>query len=114
MNRWELTEDVKVKFKPIIQAFLTKMENLTCDEVDNINNDEFNLELSDTELRPYTLLKLMEDFGYEKEDFRNNGWELDFWITIVKKGKSYPSTCERLNIRGCGMTFELNLTIEEI
>lgn len=112
MNRWQLSEDIKKKYKPIIQEFLTKMENLTYDEIENMDNEEFCLKLSNTELRPYTLLELMREFGYGNEEFKDNGWELDFWITISKNG-SYPSTCEELCIHGCGMTFELNLSVKE-
>lgn len=112
MNRWRLSEDIKEKYKPIIQEFLTKMENLTYDEIENMDNEEFCLKLSDTELSPYTLLELMREFEYENEEFKDNGWELNFWITI-SKNTSYPSTCEELCIHGCGMTFELNLSVKE-
>lgn len=88
------------------------MESLTCEQIETMDNEEFCLKLSDTELHPYTLLNLMKEFGYGDEEFDNNGWELDFWINI-SKGGSYPSTCENLCIHGCGMTFELNLSIKE-
>lgn len=113
MNRWTLTEEVKEKYKPIIQEFLNKMESLTGEQIESMDNDEFCLELSDTELRPYTLLELMKEFGYGDENFDDNGWELDFWIDITKSEGSYPSTSERLCIHGCGMTFELNLSVKE-
>ncbi len=112
MNRWQLTNEVKEKFKPIVQGFLNKMENLTADEIEKMDNKEFWLKLSDTELRPYTLLELLREFGYGDEEFDYNGWELDFWINVSKEG-SYPSTCEDLCIHGCGMTFELNLSVKE-
>lgn len=55
----------------------------------------------------------MKEFGYTKEEFNNNGWELDFRIRIQNKEKSYDSSCERLCIHGCDMTFELNLSVDE-
>jgi hypothetical protein len=88
------------------------MENLSGDEIEYMDNEKFCLKLSDTELSPYTLLELMREFGYGDEEFDNNEWELDFWINISKDG-SYPSTCENLCIHGCGMTFELNLSVKE-
>ena len=112
MSRWELSEDVKEKYRPVIKDFLDRLENLNLDEIEQMDNKEFCLKLSDTELRPYTLLKLMHEFGYGKQEFNDNGWELDFWINISKDG-SYPSTCEKLCIHGCGMTFELNLSVQE-
>jgi hypothetical protein len=113
MNRWILSDEVKEKYKPIIQQWLNKMEKLTKDEIDKMDNKEFCIELSDTELRPYTLLELMHELKYGEDEFDDNGWELDFWINIVKKGKYYPSGCEKLCIHGCGMTFELNLSVKE-
>lgn len=112
MNRWKLTDEVKETFIPIIQNFLNKMESLTIDEIDCMDNNEFCLDLSDTKLNPYTLLELMNDFGYSKGDFDSNGWELDFWIDI-SKDNFYPSTCEKLCINGSGMTFELKLSVKE-
>lgn len=113
MNRWELSKEVKEEYKPIIKDFLKKMEKLTNDEIGNMEKENFTLHLSDTKLRPHTLLELMREFGYGDEEFDSNGWELDFWIRIKKEGKSYPSTCENLCIHGCGMTFELNLSVDE-
>lgn len=113
MNRYELSKDVKEKYKPIVEEFLNKMKSLNNYEIEYMNNEEFRLELSDTELRPYTLLELMREFGYGDEEFEDNGWQLDFWINIEDKEESYPSTCEVLCIHGCGITFELNLSVRE-
>ncbi len=113
MNRWQLTDEVKNKYKPIIKEFLDKMKSLTVDEIEQMDNEEFTLCLSDTELRPYTLLELLKEFGYGDEEFDDNGWELDFWIRIQNDKETYDSTCEKLCIHGCGMTFELNLSVSE-
>ena len=82
------------------------------EDTDAMGNEEFVLDLSDTKLRPFTLLELLKDFGYNKESMDNNGWELDFWINIRKAG-SFPSTSQSLCIHGCGMTFELMLSVKE-
>ena len=110
-SRWELKKDIKEKYKPFIADFLNNLENLTKEEVENSDDDIYDLDLSNTELNPYTLLTLLkEEFGYTDEEFDHNGWELDYWITIKRPGKTYPSSCENLTIRGCGMTFELILS----
>ena len=113
MNRYELKDEVKEKYKPIIQNFLNKMRNLTVDEIENMDNKEFSISLSDTELNPYTLLTLMEDFGYGNEEIEDNGWQMDFLITIDNYDNTYDSTCEVMCIHGCGIIFELNLTVKE-
>lgn len=114
MNRWKLTEEVRNKYKPVIKDFLDKMESLTGEDVEKMDNEEFSLSFSDTKLNPYTLLTLLKkEFGYGNEQFSNSGWELNYLICINKSNISYPSTCERLCIHGCGMTFELKLTVAE-
>ena len=97
MNRWALTEEVEDKYKPIIQKFIEKVE-----ESDYIDDEEF-LNLSDTELNPYTLWELLKNLGYEKDEIDNNGWELDFWIEFKKEG------FKNIVVEGTGITFELKL-----
>ena len=110
MNRWKLTKEVKNKYKPIIEEFLNKIDNMTDEEIENSDDNIFSMELSDTELRPYTLQELMKEFGYGDSEFDDNGWQLDFWITMNRsRGKLTDNIC----IGGCGMTFELNLKISE-
>lgn len=109
MNRWTLTEEVKKKYKPIIEEFLNKIENMSDEEIENSENEVFSIDLSDTELRPYTLQELMKEFGYDDSEFDDNGWELDFWINMTRKGNKLT---DKICISGCGMTFELNLTID--
>lgn len=94
-NRWELTEDVREKYVPIIKDFLS---DLDC------GIGEGDLVLTNTELNPYTLKKLLEEeFDYIEVDTETNGWQMDFWIEMGNE--SYPS----LHITGCGITFELFL-----
>lgn len=99
MNRYELTEKVKEKFTPIVEEFIKKAEEK--EFADDL------LELTGTELNPYTAWKLLEEFGYNKDDIDTNGWEMDFWITMKKDGFT------DISIRGTGITFELNLYIGE-
>lgn len=113
MNRWNLTDEIKAKFKPILQEYFDKVENLTIEQVEAMSNEELGLELSDTGINPSQLVDLLEEFGYKENDRDDNGWELDFWIDMRRKdGKCFDSTCENLVVRGCGMTFELKIYIE--
>ena len=109
INRWELTSEVKEKYTPIVREFLNKLDNMTIEKIEKADNSEFTLDLSDTELRPYTLLELMKTLGYGDEEFEDNGWELDFWI-YISNNEAKSQLTEELCIRGCGMTFELNLS----
>ena len=38
MNRWILTDEIRAKFKPILQQYFDKVENLTVKQVENISN----------------------------------------------------------------------------
>ena len=112
MNRWTLTDDVKEEYYEVVENFLNKLESLTTEQIENMDNDEFTIDLSDTKLRPYTLLELMREFGFGDAEFDDNGWELDYWIRISREG-SNNNTTSSMYIHGTGMTFELNLTSAE-
>lgn len=99
MNKYQLTDEVKEKFTPTVKEFISKIEAQEfADEI---------LELTDTELNAYTLWMLLEELGYEKDDIDTNGWEMDFWITMIKDG------CKDICIEGTGITFELKLCVRE-
>lgn len=98
MNRWILTEQIEEKYLPIVRDFIKKIDS------GNFEEDVLELDLSGTELNPYTLCSLLEKLGYEKEEQTENGWELDFWITMIRSGH------EALCVKGCGMTFGLKLS----
>lgn len=99
MNRWALTDTIKIKYTPIVEKFIDELET---------NNSEVDSELleydfSYTELVPYTLWKILENLGYKMYDQSKNGWEMDFVLTFKKEA------CKPILIRGCGITFELKL-----
>ncbi|MBQ8218378.1 MAG: hypothetical protein IJZ79_03640 [Bacilli bacterium] len=115
INRWKLTNEIRNKIKPILEEYFHKVENLTVEQVETMSNEELGLNLSDLGINPYQLTELLKEFGYEKTNSDHNGWELDFWIHMRRSdGKCFDSTCERIVIAGCGMTFELKIYIEEI
>ena len=114
-NRWKLNDNIKAKFEPQLRAYFQKVENLTVEQVERMENHELGIDFSDKGINPAQLEELLEQFGYEEESTDQNGWEMDFWIRMKRKdGRSFPSTCERLVINGCGMTFELKLYIEDM
>lgn len=93
--------DVKEKYLPIVKEHINKIENYQLEEMDRY---DVELDLSDTELNPYTLGELLEELDYEKVDVDRNGWEMDFWIKYKKSG------CLPIQVRGTGITFELFLS----
>ena len=96
MNRWVLADDVKNKYGLCVQEFLKLIDNSNAEELRRID-------LSDSEFNPYTLCAYMKELGYEQGSQDNNGWELDFWIPFRKSGHT------PVEVRGTGMTFELEL-----
>ena len=67
MNRWNLTDEIKTKFKPILKEYFNKVENLTVEQVEHMSNEELGLDLSDKGINPYQLVTLLKDFGYEEK-----------------------------------------------
>ena len=106
MNRWQLTDEIREKFVPILKAYLNKMETMPEEEFEE---EEYDLDLSGTGINPYLLWQLLEkEFGYEEVDIDENGWEQDCWIYMKKEGY-IP-----LVIYTCGMTYELKLSVDWI
>lgn len=77
MSRWTLINEVKEKYLPIVKEHINKIKNYNLEETDRY---DVKLDLSDTELNPYTLGELLKELGYEKVNVDKNGWEMDFWI----------------------------------
>lgn len=103
-NGWELTDEQKQKFIPIIKEYVDKLESTDLDDT----VDE--LELTFQGIGPYQLSKILEELGYEEDEdcpSDSNGWEMDFWLYYNHPGKK--NYAERLVISGTGMTFELQL-----
>lgn len=57
LNRYELTKEIKNKWYPIIKDFLDILDNWK-PEYENDDTKKTELDLSDTELNPYTLKEL--------------------------------------------------------
>lgn len=115
MNRWHLTDEIRENIKPLLIEYFDKVENVTAEQVEHMSNEELGIDLSDKGITPSQLVDLLEEFGYEKEDQEDNGWQLDFWIYMKRTdGKHFDSGCENLVINGCGMTFELKFYINDM
>lgn len=115
MNRWILTDEVKEKIKPLLKEYFNMVENITVEQLENMDaDDRFEFDLSDKGINPYQLEVLLEEFGYETDDRDDNGWERDFWIYMSRTdGKIFDSGCENIVIMCCGMTFELKIYIPD-
>lgn len=115
MNRYILTDEVRSKIKPLLTEYFNKVENVTAEQVEKMTNEELGLDLSDKGINPYQLKTLLTEFGYEESGFDSNGWQWDFWMYMKRTdGKYFDSTCEKLVVAGCGMTFELKIYINNM
>lgn len=109
MSRWNLTDEVKEKHLPAIMNLIQKLEQQDEETIEGMYEEseeykELTLDLSDTELNPYTLEKLLESLGYQQGDRDSNGWQFDFWVNMWKEGAN------DIVISGTGITFELKLS----
>ena len=101
INRWILEDSVKEKWMPVIQKHIKSID----EHYENEGNPfDCVLDLTGTELNPYTLWAILEELGYEREDQEDNGWQLDFWIYFTK-----PNALNLL-IRGTGLLCEFFLS----
>lgn len=103
-NRYNLDEILKNEWMPKIAQHV----GLLCEE-GKVDNGETNpyliaLDLSDSGLNPYTIGEILEELGWEVQDRRDNGWQMDFWIIYEKDG------CPDIQVRGTGITFEVFLS----
>ena len=61
VNRWNLTNEQKEKFIPILKEYFDRLENMTDEDVDKIcatskDNSEFELDLTYESIGPYLSL----------------------------------------------------------
>ena len=101
MSRFDLTEEVEAKYIPIIGKFFDEIASKT---TEYLEDDAFVLPLSDTELNPYTLQKILKtDFRYKDDSTDTNCWEIYFWIELFKY--NVEDFTNSLCIEGQGTTF---------
>lgn len=107
-NRWELQPELRQKYSLYIEEYLNKLDAMSVDEIEHSLFENVILDLSDTGLSPYTLGLLLSEFGYEKIKQENNGWEMDLWIRLNRKGHN-NCLSKYITIDSCGQTFKLHL-----
>ena len=109
MSRQKVTKEVEDKYIDIIGKFLNEVDSKTAKDIEAMEDDSFVLPLSDTELNPFTLQKILEqNFGFEQDNRDDNGWEMDFWIDLHR---DTDGLTKRVCISGEGITFALNLEV---
>lgn len=60
MSRFDLTEEVRAKYIPVIRKFFDEITSKTTEDLEAMEDEAFVLPLSDTELNPYTLQKILK------------------------------------------------------
>lgn len=103
MNGWNLTDELRSKFKVIVNDYINLLES---DEVDDVHKKY--LKLNNKGISPIQLKELLKELGYkEKCPINSNGWQFDFWwyFSNPKREKYAKELC----ICGCGIAFDLIL-----
>ena len=101
MESWNISNEQKDKFRPIIEKYINDINNSDeCEIVKSLN-------LTFSGISPIQLKDLLKEFGYEEVEFDSNGWQYDFWIKMVNHEDSRRSG--RLTILGCGISFSLKI-----
>lgn len=99
MNTYCLNDEVREKFKPQVEEFISLLEEEKIEELD--------LDLTFKGISPMQLKELLEELGYEDMDLDTNGWEHDFWWYFNNPNKK--GYAKKLCISGCSMAFEMKL-----
>lgn len=101
MNKYILPDSLVEHYKKLFEGFIDELKAAqAADETQGIHS----LDLGEEGITPAQAISILEDeFGYEMTDMVTNGWELDFWVTMV-----HPDLPNIL-VAGTGMTFELEL-----
>lgn len=102
LNRYKLTNEIKEKYLPIVDKFIDKVE-----ASDDLADEEYTIDFSDTELNPYRLIEIMKELGYKEGNLNENGWQWDFSVEFTKENS------KSITVWGCGITFELNLSVSD-
>jgi hypothetical protein len=102
METWDLTDELREKFKPIVKNYISLIES---DEVGNEHRQ--GIDLTNQGISPMQLKELLEELGYKYDDYSSNGWQHDFWWNM--SNSNYERYAKKLCICGCGMTFNLAL-----
>lgn len=102
-NRWELTDEIRNGIGTKIKDWLDYIE--TNFHILQEEKSYEELDLTDCGINPYQLCKFLEELGFERYDFDDNEWEMDYWIYFRRNGfKPY--------IRGTGIIHELKLVVD--
>lgn len=102
MNNWNLTDEIRNKFKPIVEDYISLLES------DKLNNEHReSIDFTNQGISPVQLKELLEELGYEEVDYDSNGWQHDFWQYMNNPNRE--KYAKDLCIYGCGMTFDLAL-----
>ena len=102
MSGWNLTDEIRDNIGTLLYGYLLELSEL------DVENEEIpTLNLSDKGISPSQLSDLLEEFGWERGEQEENGWEMDFWIPFTKHNIYYT-----LTLSACGHTFTLELSAE--
>ena len=101
MNKYNLPDSLVEHYKKLFEDFIAQLKAA---QAVNETPEIHSLDLREEGITPVQAIALLEDeFGYEMFGVDTNGWELDFWITML-----HPNLPDIL-VAGTALTFELEL-----
>ena len=95
-GKYSLTEQEHGYWEILVEMYLEDMLYGNTEEVD----------LSQKDINPYQLGRILESFGWEEDEVNVEGYELDRWAYYC-----HPDHRDLICIYSCGITFELKLSI---
>lgn len=104
-TRWDLTDEIRNGIGVRIKDWLDDIE--TNFHILQEEKDEEELDLTDCGISPYQLCEFLKELGFERYDWDDNGWEMDYWYWIYFKRNGF-----KIHISGTGIIHKLKLVVD--
>lgn len=108
-NRWHLSEERKAEVMKLVLETIDKIANFEITE-DSETRWDIGTDLSElVGVGPYHIKEILEELGYKKDSFSDNGWEMDYWFHFQHPDSNFPPLC----LSGTAIIHEMFLHGEE-
>lgn len=109
-NYWHI-KDSKQKelLKNIIIDTINEIASFEVTE-DSVSRYNVGIDLTNMGVGPYHVKDILEELGYNEDDFSDNGWEMDYWFHFQHpESDKFPPLC----LSGTAIIHEMYLRGED-
>lgn len=92
-NYWQLEDKKKELLTKIIKGVIKNIADFKIDENSSTSRWDVGMDLTNMGVGPYHIKDILEDLGYEEDNYDTNGWEMDYWFHFQHPDSNYPPLC---------------------